>query len=250
MNDPHVAALLYRVKHNETINYDMALPLEYETESFKVSIEDNKARFEMKEHFSNVEQARELIESFIRQWEFATSLDHGPGEFDLVFLDAVVEYRKPTPGVVPLKGMAMVCAMGSVSVIVGRSAYPQPPKDVAMNADVEVMAYRYSRYREGRDTLAGMAYFCLTVLEQAAGNRSKIPGKFGIGSCVISKLGRLTGERGGLEARKGRGLSHEFTADERNWIDQTTKRLIRRVAEVAHDPEAVKQQITMANCRW
>jgi hypothetical protein len=50
-----------------------------------------------------------------------------------------------------------------------------------------------------------------------------------------------------MEARKGRGRLHEFTADERNWIDQTTKCLIRRAAEVAYDPNASAVQITMAS---
>ena len=36
MNDPHVSALVYRVKHDETVNYDKANPLEYETAIFKV----------------------------------------------------------------------------------------------------------------------------------------------------------------------------------------------------------------------
>ena len=92
-----------------------------------------------------------------------------------------------------------------------------------------------------------MAYFCLTALEQAAGNRSAITKKFGIASSVIRTLGRLTGEKGGAEARKGGGLPHEFTGDERNWIDQTTKRLIRRAAEVAHDPAAATSPITMGD---
>ena len=50
-----------------------------------------------------------------------------------------------------------------------------------------------------------------------------------------------------MEARKGLGRPHEFTADERNWIDQTTKRLIRRAAQVAYDPNAAAEQITMAS---
>jgi hypothetical protein len=207
MNDPHVSALKYRVKHNETINYENAQPLEYETDCFKVSINGREARFEMKEHFATAEQAREAVEPLIRRWEFTTALDRGPGEFELVFLDAEVEDRKPTPGVVHLKGAAMVLVGGTVSMVVGRGTYPQPPTNVAMNADVEAMALRYSRYREGKDTLAGMAYFCLTVLEQAAGNRSAIPAMFGIGSTVIGTLGRLTGGKGGHGGPQGSGAS-------------------------------------------
>ena len=100
MNDPHVSVLIYRVRHDETVNYDKASPLEYETASFKVSIKGCEAHFEMKEHFRTAEQAREVVGPFIRQWEFAAALDRDPGEFELVFLEAVVEDRKPTPGVV------------------------------------------------------------------------------------------------------------------------------------------------------
>jgi hypothetical protein len=112
MNDPHVSVLIYRVRHDETVNYDKASPLEYETASFKVSIKGCDARFEMKEHFPTAEQAREAVEPFICQWEFAAALDRDPGEFELVFLGAVVEDRKPTPDVpkedvTPARGWAL-----------------------------------------------------------------------------------------------------------------------------------------------
>jgi len=232
MNDPHVSALVYRVRHDETINYDMASPLEYETASFKVSVKGCEARFEMKEHFPITEQALEVVEPFIRQWEFATALDRGPGEFELVFLDTVVEDRKPTPGVVEVARQETVQARDSVSCVAVRATYPEPPTGVAMNTDVEVMALRHSRYKEGKDTLAGMAYFCLTVLEQAAGDRLAIPKKFGIALTVADTLGHLSSEKGGAEARKEGGRSLEFTANERNWIEQATKRMIRKT----HDP--------------
>ena len=51
MNDPHVSALVYRVKHDETVNYDKANPLEYETAIFKVSVKSCEAHFEMKEFY-------------------------------------------------------------------------------------------------------------------------------------------------------------------------------------------------------
>ena len=247
MNDPHVSVLVYRVRHDETVNYDKASPLAYETANFKVSVNGREARFEMKEHFATVENALEVVGPFIRQWEFAVALDRGPGEFALEFLDAVVEDRKPTPGVVALKGAFAVGVAGSVSVVRGRSSYPEPPTNVAMNTDVEVMALRHSRYKQRRDTLAGMAYFCLTVLERAAGRRQAMPTKFGIDLNVADTLGHLVSERGGADARKDDGRSHEFTADERNWIEQATKRMIRRAAEVAYDPDAAASQITMGD---
>ena len=150
MNDPHVSALGYRVKHDETVNYDNASPLEYETASFKVSIKGCEARFEMKEHFPTAKQAREVVEPFIRQWEFAAALDRDPGEFELVFLDAVVEDRKPTPGVVDVARQETVQVGDSFSPVFCRGSYPGPPTNVAMNTDVEVMALRHSRYKQGK----------------------------------------------------------------------------------------------------
>ncbi len=38
MNDPHVEALYYRVKHSERVSYENARSLEYENEAFKLRI--------------------------------------------------------------------------------------------------------------------------------------------------------------------------------------------------------------------
>jgi hypothetical protein len=249
MNDPHVCALIYRVRHDETVNYDNARPLEHETARFKVSIKGCEARFEMREHFSTAEQAREVVGPFIRQWEFAAALDRDPGGFELVFLKAVVEDRIPSPGVFVVEGGAYMLTGESVSFVVDRGSYPEPPTGVAIDADVEAMALRYSQYREGKETLAAMAFFCLTVLEGATAadknRRRVIPGKFGIEFAVADTLARLSSVKGGSEARKDEGRSRDFTANERNWIEHATKRMIRRAAEVAHDPAAAASQITM-----
>ena len=66
-------------------------------------------------------------------------------------------------------------------------------------------------------------------------------------SAVVTTLGRLTGEKGGVEARKGMGRQNEFAGNERAWLDQAVKRLIWRAAEVAHDPASAQTQVTMAD---
>jgi len=99
------------------------------------------------------------VEPVIREWEFAANLNQGPGEFELIFSDAVIEDRNPTPGVISVQAGSLVIVGESVSLNIGRGKYPEPPTGIAMNADVEAMALRYSRYRESKDTLAGIAYF-------------------------------------------------------------------------------------------
>ncbi len=246
MNDPRVSALIYRLKHTAAVSYDKAAPLEYENTAFKVTIKKLLTRFEMKEHFAIAEEARDVVEPVIREWEFAASLDQGPGEFEFIFSDAVIEDRNQTPGVISVGTGSMFMVGDSVSIMIGRHKYPEPPKGIALDADVEAMSVRYTRYRESKDTLAGMAYFCLTVLEQAAGSRQAIPAMFGVAASIVTTLGRLTGEKGGSEARKGKGRPREFTGEERNWIDRAVKRLIWRAAEVAHDPASAQTKITMA----
>jgi hypothetical protein len=145
---------------------------------------------------------------------------------------------------------------GQFSIVVGRATYPDPPTNIKIDANVEEMARHYSRYREGKETLAAMAYYCLTVLEQASdagrrpgrlARRTAIQGKFGIEVTVTDMLGDLSRERGGTEARKAEGRSNEYTANQRNWIEQATKRMIRRAAEVAHDPAVAASQIAMSD---
>ena len=44
MNDPHVSALVYRLKHTPAVSYTKAAPLEYENTDFKVTIKNLEAR--------------------------------------------------------------------------------------------------------------------------------------------------------------------------------------------------------------
>jgi hypothetical protein len=57
MNDPHVRALVYRVKHDPSVNYEKAQPVECETDAFTVRLSEDEARFELKDHFASVPAA-------------------------------------------------------------------------------------------------------------------------------------------------------------------------------------------------
>lgn len=248
MNDPHVVALVYRINHSESVNYNNAKTLEYGTAEFKVRVANREARFEMKEHYATEEAARAVVEPFIRAWEVAAAIDGRPGEFELDFANAEIIDRNPPPGVVIHVSTARMKITGyPPTIVVGRSCYPAPPTGIAVNADVEAMIGRYARSRDGKDTLPGMAYFCLTVIEESAGGRPAAAKKFMVEKDVLSTLGHLTGEKGGADARKGKGRASEFTTAERRWIDEALKKLIRRAAEVAYDPAASLARITMAD---
>jgi hypothetical protein len=252
MNDPHVVALIYCVSHSEDANFDEAELLEFETSQFNVRVDNGSARFALKAHYSNVTEARAAIEPFIHMWEVWDALNPDLSGFGLEYSASEVVDRNPPPGnyghsVLP--GLRM-SAHGVKNI--GRRYYPEAPTEQAvMNADVEVMAYRHWLYRKDRDTLAAMAYFCLTVLENSTGRlkskRKHAALQYNVDPKVLKKLGDLTDSKGGRNARKGHGVERDFTPSEQMWIELIIKLLIRRVADFAHDPNRKLPTIRMTN---
>ena len=252
MNDPHVAALVYNVTHGDRVAYEKPEPLQYDADQFSVSIIGNVARFDMKEHFATEHEARAVVDPFIRAWVVHTSLNEGAEMFDLVFDKSEIVDRNPPPGTVLRPGTdRMKIQIFAPRVFVTRKFYPSPPSRFFASADVESMHDRYARFREGRETLASMAYFCLTVVEASveegpSSRRDRAAEAYHIHRDVLNMLGRLTDTKGGQEARKAKGASQEFTSAERRWIEEVVKALIRRAAQLAADPEQALSQITMA----
>ena len=139
MNDPHVVALLYKIKPDRSVDYSDAKPYNHEEEAFRVHVEQEQVRFEMKAHYASVNEAQEAVRNSICAWEFPASLKYGPKVFKLVFRDYKIEDRKPTPRKVSLSGDLVVPpphVQGELTVISPRP-YPAPPstfKQVSSNA--------------------------------------------------------------------------------------------------------------------
>ena len=252
MNDPHVEALIYRVEHGPTVNYERAEPLELVEQHFTVRIAANTATFTMKTHFTNAGDALAVIAPFVHAWELRVGLERGPDEFRLVYDRPEIIDRNPSPGSIRGNG---VLAASKAAVLAGGvltthpASYPQPPMALSINPDVEVMYFRYMLYRQGRDLLGNMANFCLNVLEWSAKGhqRSAASKDYHVHLDVLNKLGALTAEKGGREARKAKGIGKDFTSQEQHWIDATIKAIIRRAAKVAYDPRQPLNQITLAD---
>ena len=51
MNDPHVEKLVYQVETGERLNFQDPPPIEDETDTFHMILEDGVATFSMKEHY-------------------------------------------------------------------------------------------------------------------------------------------------------------------------------------------------------
>jgi hypothetical protein len=255
MNDPHIEALHYSVRHAEDVDYNKAPPLSRDIGGFTVRIENGRAEVTMNSHYGTVETARAEVEPFLRAWELTAALQFRPGKFELVYDRATIADRNPTPGDISFtEPFADADFFPSAAVHVECLKYPDPPSvGIVCAPAVELMFKAYCLYRENRAKLGEAANFCLTVLEEYPFAPRKDPRgaaaqRYAVARRILNKLSDLAAEKGGPDhARKARGVEKPFTAAERCWLEETMKRLILRAAEIAGDPAVALPQITMAD---
>ena len=255
MNDPHVVALFYNIEHGPSVDYREAEPRDYEEENFSVRIEDRKVCFTMKAHYATEAEAREALSKYIRRWEFDVGLERGPGQFKLVYQDARIEDRRPsrTPdGFVELSATIRGGAATVRAMLTSLSQYPAPPSaGLTITPDVQSMHDRFMGYCSGREPLPSMAYFCLTVFEASAGQntsrRKAAAKKYGVSQKVLEKIGDLSTNSGGPQARKAGGLEKKLTDEECRFLKEAVTAIIRRAAEVADDPNQITHEIAVSD---
>ena len=270
LNDPHVVALIYRVEHGDTVNYDNTAPLYLKNQNvnncrFDLIMEDKEVQFKFKTHYATESEARAAIEEYIRKWEFDACLERNdPDYFRLEFDESVIEDRNPTPGVHKVNAGTIKWKfdLSSPSVTHSPASYPLPPSDVSLNSHIEAMYQQYMNFRRGHgEKLLGMAYFCLTVVENLAqppvphnrpplGKRRKAAQDYNIEIDVLQEIGRLVSTKGGpIGARKEEGSDRALTLtpDEGRFLEQAIKKMIRRVAEKTHDPNKGLPAISLSD---
>ena len=252
MNDPHVEALIYVVEHDKSSDYSLAKTIEIENTTFHLKIEDSEARFELKEHYPTRQQAQQVIQPFIQQWELRASLKAGPGTFALKFKQAEMIDRKPTPGVISVSALPMSFnfTISSPTVTVSRQ-YPQPPCERRMdidNPDVQTMLHRYIGYRQGRGYLPSMAYFCYEVFAKRFGKGDKHTAeKHKISHALVERVRKLASNKGGDQARHQSAICYPLTQPEVQFLEKAVAAMIIRAAMVAADPNQPMDTIDSSN---
>ena len=262
MNDPHVEALHYWVEHDDSVDYDNATPLEYEDDLVNVHLDKREVTLRPKEHYASAEEARDALEAFIRNWEFEATVEARSTHFQLKYLDAKVIDRNPTP---PPPGVIAVSAqpvrfmfnLPAARGRVGKPKYPSPPDSLMLNSNnptALAMLHRLDRYHQGRETLAAMTYFCLTVLGDSVPAtkgtteaRKAVRDHYYISADLQRRVAGLSSEKGGAEARKADGIKQDFTEEERAFLVAAVKAFTRRVAEKAANPTTELKMITLAD---
>ena len=118
---------------------------------------------------------------------------------------------------------------------------------LSFTPDAATVANRYQGYREGREPLLAMAYFCLTVLEAGAGGRREAAATYKIHESVLGKLGELTSERGdpGTARKMKAPAMQPLSGAETVWIQEAIKQIIWRLGDQRATTEL--PTITMAD---
>lgn len=255
MNDPHVNALHYRVVVGKDVDYDNAAPLSETTEDFEFSLDGKTAVFKMKEHYSTANEAKAVVEQYLRAWDILIGLEQDPGDFRLVFDNADIIDRSPDTNdrnALNLQAHVSghVVVSGQLSLHVSRGKYPSFPKNFSASPDTETMYLRYKAYRQNRETLTSMAYMILTILQVSVGGRKEAARQYNIEYAVLDILGKLTSSKGDpAETRKfpKDGIFEPLRPKENDWIVSVINALIRRAGEYAHDPRAKLKQLSMSD---
>ena len=252
MNDPHVVALIYDVEHEESVDYGTAETIEEERSTFRLTLQDGEARFELKEDYASPQQAQKAIQPFIEQWELRTSLAYGPGNFALRFKRPKMIDRDPEPGVISVSADAahFIFTTSTPSVTVSRQ-YPRPPVERCMKMDcpeVRIMRNRYMDYRQGREPLASTAYFCFDVFTRLLGGDLKDSAeKHKISRNLVERVRTLASRKGGDQARKQDGIGDPLTRKEAQFLEKAVTAMILRAAIVAADPDQSMELIDSGN---
>jgi len=247
MNDPHVVALEYRIKHGPGIDWSQADSLDKDEPGFRVQVGGGRVRFEFKEHYASEEAARSAVEAdYIPNWEFVVGLVRGPNAFTLRFDRPEIIDRKPTPGRISLAGrLTLELSADPVALQIQPHAYPEPPPTALKRSpDVDSMYRRYLGHLEGKEPLPGMAYFCLTVFERMHDTAAQ---HFGVSTKVLKHIRKLSAYKGGTGARKEDGRKASYTREEERFLKSAVRTLIRRAAEVEYGPDPSRKKITLAD---
>ena len=255
MNDPHVHKLHYKVITADNVDYNNAPPLVFETDDFKIELQNDKAVIELKAHFGSVMEAKGLVDKYLSSWNVLIGLQHDPDSLQFLFHDSDIVDRTPIKtgsknAALNVLSSEHLNLTEKVEVHSSYGNFPDPPKSFRKSLEVEMMYERFKIYKKGRESLLGMAYWCLSVFEYSSKGLNKAAKKYHVSNKVLSKLSMLCSNKGDLsEARKlkGKAGSTPLEPGEKKWIESVIKRLIKRVGECEYDPNAILKEITMSD---
>ena len=265
MNDPHVETLTYQIESTgpHSYNYDNAEPLSRNLTGIgEFSIKKGVLTVKLTAHYSDEQMACHCVEPYLRSWEIHNDLVSNYGEIRFRFVNSVVVDRNPSPQQpleISVSSQIGISASVSITAIARRYPDPPPPTFAVANSLVEEAHWRWSRYKEGRESLHSMAYFVLTLIENEGakdpgngGKRLKASRKFNIAKGVLDEIGYISSEAGTAQsARKATGTNIRYVPSGAsnkeaqrinsqldNWLAETIAQVILRIGFHSTSPSS------------
>jgi hypothetical protein len=250
--DPHVVSLRYRIKPSKGVTFgNDTWPIEREFDAFRLSVTHETATAHMKEHHATEDEAREVVEGYLRRLEIFEAVRPMGTGVKFTFEEAEVVDRDPPPIYATARAIP---AIGSEAwaEVVRELHLPDLPEVFAMSSDVEVMWNRYEGYLQKREPLLSVAYFCLTRFRSGAGNNKEAASRYRVSKNVLDELGKLASRSGDdTTARKWdskpppQPLSDSEKVWVEEWVENAIRLLIYRAGQHASDPDREWPMITM-----
>ena len=251
MNDPHVVALTYVLEHDNSVSYEHAQTITIQQPEFLVTLEQGRARFELKNHYATVQEAQNVITPFIEHWQFRASVESGPRTFYLRFQSPEIIDRQPTPGIVSLSAQAITANLTMTAALTVSRQYPNPPFGESMDInhpDVRTMLDRYLGYRDGIEPLPSMAYFCAEVFtKRISADIQDAATKHKISRSLIDRVNNLASNKGGDQARHAHAIADPLTDADKQILVLGIQAMIIRAARVLADPNQSMDEIHLGN---
>lgn len=238
MSKSYVRYLYYTLNIKECIYFKKPILLDKKLDNFHLKLEDNKLKCRMIKIYSKTEDARKDVEDYLKSWQIYAELKTGnTGEIEFIYDGVeIIDYKSNEFGKEPHYAAQNVGSSeitGELMIIVERDSYPEPLEYFQRNHKVDILWNRYDDYKKGKEKLPSMAYFCLTFLENDAGNRGNIAKKYKISKNVLKKFASLSSTKGRLDtdARKAKYNQGPLTEEEIKWLDEVIRKIIIRVGE-------------------
>jgi hypothetical protein len=248
MNDPHVASVHYRLEFGDGTTYSPpSSPLTFTRGDFVFKVSGSEIVLTPTAHFPTRDSALAVAEPIVRAWQLEAAIKLRVPRLKIEYQRTELIDRAPTPGVingaVEIRGVASATATASIVRHVNEHP-PVPDQYFELTADVESLWQRYVGFRDGREPLLSMAYFCLTVLE-SRGGRTTAAVALNVDEAVLRKVGELTSTRGDLaSARKASRTLQPLSAKESSWLIDAIPALIIQLGRSAKMPSPIRLDLS------
>jgi len=231
MRDPHVTALYYQASSAGIVEYRNPAPMSFENRFGHFDLTKDSLIFRPQEHFASEQETITAIEPFLKSWEIESDLTSNIGTIRFVFQKSeVIDRDPPKPGESvkgELRGSSKIILGLKAEATLVRSKFPNPPVNFEISPSIEMAYRRWLGFKNENEPLQSMAYFVLTILLDSAGGLKPAARTYNIEQAVLRKLSEISSTKGDSNtARKASAVSDELTNKERQWVEESVKKVI------------------------